>query len=235
MTLLAVGHGTRDAVGVTAIRALLARVRALRPGLPVVESYAEIALPVLEDALAAVRPGPVPIVAVPLMLGRGYHARIDIPGRVGPEVRVARPLGPHPLLGAALAERLGAGRFADAIVLGAAGTSDPAGVEDAVAATGLLGRRLRRPVRHGFVSAAKPSLPDVVAKLRERGARSVAIASYLLAPGHFHDQVAAAGADVVTAPLGTHDAVARLVLRRYDEARSAVPGAGARHAAVRAG
>lgn len=238
MTLLAVGHGTRDPAGVAAIRALLARVRAMRPGLAVVESYAEITPPALEDALAGLRPGPVPIVAVPLMLGRGYHARIDIPGRVGPHVRVSRPLGPHPLLAAALAERLGTGRFADAVVLGAAGTSDPAGVEDAVAAAGLLGRRLHRPVRHGFVSAAEPSLPRVVAALRERGARSVAVASYLLAPGHFHDQVAATDANVLAAPLGAHDAVARLVLRRYDEVRTAAPMAGARRTgrpAARAG
>lgn len=230
MTLLAVGHGTRDPAGVAAIRALLARVRALRPGLAVAESYAEITAPLIEDTLLRLRPGPVPIVAVPLMLGRGHHARVDIPGRVGPRVRVARPLGPHPLLAAALAERLGAARFADAVVLGAAGTSDPCGAEDATAAAGLLGRRLRRPVRHGFVSAAEPALPDVVAALRARGARSVAVAAYLLAPGHFHDRVADVGADVVTAPLGAHDAVARLVLRRYDEARTSVAPAVVRRA-----
>ncbi len=115
------------------------------------------------------------------MLGRGYHARVDIPGRVGPHVRVARPLGPQPLPAAALAERPGAGRFADAVVLGAADTSDPAGVADTVAAAGLLARRLRRPVRHGFAGPAEASLSDVVAELRERGARSVAVASYLLA------------------------------------------------------
>ena len=41
---------------------------------------------------------------------------------------------------------------------------------------------------------------------------------YLLAPGFFHQRVLAAGADVVSPPIGVHDALARLILRRYDEA-----------------
>jgi hypothetical protein len=55
VTLLAVGHGTRDPAGVATIRALLKRVRALRPGLTVAESYAEIAEPSLENALGGAR------------------------------------------------------------------------------------------------------------------------------------------------------------------------------------
>jgi hypothetical protein len=39
VTLLAVGHGTRDPAGVATIRALLDRVRAMRPGLTVAESH----------------------------------------------------------------------------------------------------------------------------------------------------------------------------------------------------
>jgi sirohydrochlorin ferrochelatase len=43
----------------------------------------------------------------------------------------------------------------------------------------------------------------------------VAVASYLLAPGHFHDHLADSGADWVTAPLGAHPAIAALVIDRY--------------------
>ncbi|MEU8124963.1 CbiX/SirB N-terminal domain-containing protein, partial [Spirillospora sp. NPDC049024] len=82
----------------------------------------------------------------------------------------------------------------------------------------LLARRLGRPVPHGFVAAGGPPLDEVVAGLREGGARRVAVASYLLAPGRFHDRMRACGADAVAAPLGAHGAMARLVLRRYDEA-----------------
>jgi sirohydrochlorin ferrochelatase len=215
VTLLAVGHGTRDPAGVATIRALLERVRALRPGLTVAESYAEIAEPSLEDALREVTE---PVVAVPLMLGRGYHSLVDIPGRVGRHVEVARPLGPHALLAEALADRLReAARGADALVLGAAGTSDPTGVADVGAAARLLGRHLGRTVRYGFAASMGPALPDVVRGLRLFGARRIAVASYLLAPGHFHQRLLDAGADVVSPPLGVHDGLARLILHRYDE------------------
>ncbi|POM22496.1 Sirohydrochlorin ferrochelatase [Actinomadura rubteroloni] len=229
--LLAVAHGTRSAAGVAAVRELLRRVRALRPWVPVAEAYAEIAEPRLEDALRAA--GDRPVVPVPLLLARGYHALIDIPGRVErlrPDALPGRPLGPDPLLADALAARLralGEPRRGDAVVLAAAGSSDPVGVADVEAAARLLSRRLRRPVATGFVAAGGPSLADVVADLRAAGAERVLAASYVLAPGFFHDRMAASGADAVTAPLGAHDAVARLLLRRYDQARlsagSAVP------------
>ena len=214
MTLLAVGHGTRDPAGMATIRALLERVRVLRPGLTVAESYAEIAEPSPEDALRGLTE---PVVAVPLMLGRGHHSLVDVPRRIGRRATVARPLGPHTLLARALADRLREAPHADALVLGAAGTRDPAGMADVDAAARLLGRRLRRTVRYGFAASAGPALPEVVRDLRTRGARRVAVAAYLLAPGHFHRCLLDAGADVVSPPLGVHDALARLILRRYDE------------------
>lgn len=212
--MVVVAHGTRVAAGARAIRALLERVRALRPWLEVRESYAELAQPSLEAAVAA---ADGPVVALPLMLGRGYHVLVDIPGRLPPDAVLARPLGPHSLLGAALMDRLGPGRHADAVVLGAAGSSDPAGLADVQAAARLLSRRLQRPVRYGLVTGGTAPLASVVADVRRTASR-VAVAAYLLAPGFFHDQMAACGADLTSAPLGDHDAVARLVLRRYDEA-----------------
>ena len=46
----------------------------------------------------------------------------------------------------------------------------------------------------------------------------VVIASYLLAPGYFHDQLAKAGADLVTAPLLPSPVLADIALERYDAA-----------------
>ena len=46
----------------------------------------------------------------------------------------------------------------------------------------------------------------------------VVVASYLLAPGYFHDRVLEAGADVVTDPLAPDDRLVQIVLDRYDEA-----------------
>jgi sirohydrochlorin ferrochelatase len=48
----------------------------------------------------------------------------------------------------------------------------------------------------------------------------VAIAPYLLAPGHFADRLAVAGADLVAEPLGAHPAVIELVLDRVASTRS---------------
>jgi hypothetical protein len=42
------------------------------------------------------------------------------------------------------------------------------------------------------------------------------VSSYLLATGYFHDQLAKAGADVVTAPLLPSPALAEIALERYD-------------------
>jgi sirohydrochlorin ferrochelatase len=56
-----------------------------------------------------------------------------------------------------------------------------------------------------------------------RGARRIAISSYLIASGVFHRRVLAAGADVISPPLGAHDALARLILRRYDETAACFP------------
>ena len=40
-------------------------------------------------------------------------------------------------------------------------------------------------------------------------------------PGHFHDLVAASGADVDAAPLGDHPLVAEIALERYEAALGA--------------
>jgi hypothetical protein len=44
------------------------------------------------------------------------------------------------------------------------------------------------------------------------------IASYLLAPGFFHDQLAKAGADLVTEPLLPSEVLAEIALDRFDAA-----------------
>ncbi len=44
------------------------------------------------------------------------------------------------------------------------------------------------------------------------------MAAYLLAPGHFHDKVRDAGADLVTAPLLPDARITAVLLDRYDAA-----------------
>ena len=70
----------------------------------------------------------------------------------------------------------------------------------------------------GYGSAARPPVADAVADARRAGAARVVVAAYLLAPGHFADKLAAAGADAVTAPLLPDPRLAAVLLDRYDAA-----------------
>ncbi|MEV4358296.1 sirohydrochlorin chelatase [Nonomuraea sp. NPDC004186] len=227
-TLVLAAHGTRSAAGESTLSALAETVRMARPGHRVELSYLEISSPLLSDVLPAVRG---PVVVVPLLLAGGYHAHIDLPEVIAsrrPDAVVAGWLGPHRLLTSALARKLArAGlRATDAVLLGAAGSSDPSALADVRAAAHRLAVRLARPVTAAFASAGSPSLEEAMERLASTPAARVAIASYVLAPGHFHDRLASAGAGLVSDPLGPDPDVAALIWHRYDTAltsRHALP------------
>ncbi|WP_281180250.1 CbiX/SirB N-terminal domain-containing protein, partial [Nocardia acidivorans] len=98
--------------------------------------------------------------------------------------------------------------------------SDARARRDVRRAAGLLAEQIAAPVRVAFIATGEPRVPDVVAALRERGARRVFIASYLLAHGLFHERLHAAGADGVAEPIGVHPAIVRLLIDRYRLAAS---------------
>jgi len=195
-------------------------------------------------------------VVVPLLLTAAYHSKSDIPAQLaaavgaagaaagaggGPAgrvaVRCAATLGPHPLLLAALERRLreagvgvdsAAERARTAVVLAAAGSSDPA-ANATIADLAARWRRDRgwRAVVPAYASAAGPSPAAAVAALRaDCGGdprRPVVVATYLLAPGYFADTIRAAsleaGASTVSGVLGAAPEVADVVLARYREAQ----------------
>ncbi|MFC7584218.1 sirohydrochlorin chelatase [Nonomuraea antimicrobica] len=195
-------------------------VAGVRPWHRVELAYLEISSPLLAEVLPVVRG---PVVVVPLLLAGGYHAHIDLPEVVAEHRRdaiVAGWLGPHRLLTSALARKLArAGlRGTDAVLLGAAGSSDPAALADVRAAAHLLAVRLARPVTAAFAASGTPSLEEAMDRLGSTPAARVAIASYVLAPGFFHDRLASAGAGPVSEPLGADPDVAALIWHRYDEA-----------------
>ncbi|MFD5717970.1 MULTISPECIES: sirohydrochlorin chelatase [unclassified Streptomyces] len=223
-TLLAVAHGTRDAEGVAVTEALVDQVRALRPDLRVERCFLDLVTPSLPEALARLQGD---VVLVPLLLGAGYHVRVDIPEALASaphlRARVAAALGPHPLLADALTDRLAdAGwRAGDGpVVLAAAGSTDPDANADAAAMATLL--RLRHPplqdVVPAYLCAAGPTPAEAVAALRSEGHSRIAVAPYLMTPGFFARRTTHAGATLTAAPLGTHTSLARLVALRYEEA-----------------
>ena len=82
------------------------------------------------------------------------------------------------------------------------------------AAADQLADRWEGQVTVAYAAGTPPTVPDAVAAARTAGAATVAVASYLLAEGFFHDRLADAGADVVTPPLGDDDAVLAVILSR---------------------
>jgi sirohydrochlorin ferrochelatase len=252
--LIAAAHGSSDPRAAATVATLLDLVRGRAetagfPGLDVRAAYLGHAAPSLDQALAAAADGDGggdgEAVVLPLLLTAAYHSKADIPG-VLREARTAhprlavsygRPLGPHPLLLRALERRLseiGGGADFDpgqtAVVLAAAGSSDSAAGR---VITGLAAdwraRRGWRAVLPAYASAATPAPADAVTAARRAGARHVLVATYLLSPGIFADQIRrdclAAGAAGVSPVLGAAPELADVVLGRYAETRAQGPAA----------
>ncbi|MGY2130359.1 sirohydrochlorin chelatase [Blastococcus sp. SYSU DS0617] len=228
--LVACAHGTRNPTGRRLIAELALAARARRPDLVTTAAFVDVQPPTVVDVVAGLAAEGRPAVVVPLLLSGGYHVHVDIADAVaGAEGTVAaRPLGPDPRLVAVLHDRL-VDAGADprdprtAVVLAAAGSSDPRSVADVENTAALLQRSWTGRVTTGYGSAARPPVPDAVAAARRAGAERVVLAAYLLAPGHFHDKLAGAGADLVTAPLLPDERIAEVLLDRYDAAVTPAP------------
>lgn len=243
--LVAVAHGSRDPRAAAAVEALLETVRRRGPGRgwtvpPVVTAYLDHAAPAPGQVLGRLAgQGHSLAVVLPLLLTAAYHSKTDLPGvlrdarRDHPrlDIRYGATLGPHPLLRSALRRRLAtvtAGPSPDtAVVLAAAGSSDPG----AVRAIERLAGSLRQDTGGGdgwhsvvpaYASAARPTPAEAVAALRAAGVPRVVVAPYLLAPGYFADRVRAetraAGALAVAPVLGAAPELADIVLQRYHAA-----------------
>lgn len=244
--LLVLAHGSRDPRHAATVQALTGRVRTLRPGLRVETAFLDFNTPTVGQALSSLYlSGVREVVALPLLLTRAFHAKSDIPAALaestarlpGLSVRVADVLGPSPLLLSALERRLAeagltpADRTTTAVVLAAAGSTDP----EAIAAIAETAREWRHTgwcaVRPAFASGALSSgfsrTEDAVRALRAEGFARVAVAPYVIAPGRLPDRIAAGaeagGADVVADVLGPSPELARLLLHRFDAAAAVAP------------
>ncbi|MGW5009915.1 sirohydrochlorin chelatase [Streptomyces parvulus] len=232
--LLVIAHGSRDPRHAATVHALVRRVRALRPGVRVETGFLEFNVPSVPGVLESLATeGVRDVVALPLLLTRAFHAKTDIPAVLADaparlDVRQAEVLGPSPLLLDALERRLyeagltPADKSSTGVVLASAGSSDP----EAIAVIAEIAREWRRSgwcaVRPAFASASLPRTEDAVRELRELGCARVAVAPYVLAPGRLPDRIArgAAAADVLADVLGPSPEVARVLLERYDAART---------------
>lgn len=243
--LLVVAHGSRDPRHAATVHALTRRVAAARPGLRVETAFLDFCAPSVPHAVEQLAgDGVREAVALPLLLTRAFHAKTDIPAVLREatadlpalRLRTADVLGPSPLLTAALERRLrqaglrATDRPVTGVVLASAGSTDP----EASAVLASVAREWRRTgwcaVRPAFASARLPRTEDAVRELRALGARRVAVAPYVIAPGLLPDRIACgareAGADLLAPVLGAAPEVVRLLLARYDAARAASGDAG---------
>lgn len=214
-----VAHGSRDPAGAACVQDIAAAARRRLPVTDVRVGFVDVRRPSVADALDGVPDA----VVVPAFLAAGFHVRTDLPAqlaRAGTDsssYRLAPALGPDPeLVGVAAARLAQTGwRPGDAVVLAAAGSSDPRALVDARTAAWLLRVLVGRRVRVGFVATAAPRVDALVAGLRAAGESRVAVASWLLAPGVFARRLDGCGADVVAEPLGPHPGVVDAVVARY--------------------
>ena len=232
--LVALAHGSRDPRSAATITALVEEVRAMRPDLRIEQAFLELSKPSFTTVVdRLVRAGYDEIVVVPLLLTEAYHAKVDVPSAVaaasakheGVKIRATSILGLEPCFLEVLDVRMRDAlrehriRELDALVLAAAGSSDPLANQAVARLARVWGQRHKLPVTAAFASAAPPATGEAVRQFRAEGRRHIAVASLFLAPGFLPDRAAElaleAGAVTVSQPFGPDPEVARTVLARY--------------------
>lgn len=232
--LVALAHGSRDPRSAKTIKALVAEVKAMRPDLRIETAFLDLSKPSFDTVVdRLVKAGHDEIVVVPLLLTEAFHAKVDVPAAIeaatarheGLKIRATRVLGMESAFLEVLDERLREAlkdarvRELDALVLAAAGSSDPLANQAVARLARTWGTRHKLPVTAAFASSAPPAAGEAVRAFRAEGRRHIAVASFFLAPGTLPDRAAdlaiEAGAVAVSKPLGAHPEVARAVLARY--------------------
>ncbi|HEU4811076.1 MAG TPA: sirohydrochlorin chelatase [Nocardioides sp.] len=232
--LVALAHGSRDPRSAATITALVDEVRAMRPDLRIEQAFLELSRPSFQTVVdRLVKAGHEEIVVVPLLLTEAYHAKVDVPSAIaaasarheGLKIRATSILGLEPcfleVLDVRMREALKASRVRelDALVLAAAGSSDPLANQAVARLARVWGQRHKLPVTAAFASSSPPATGEAVRAFRGEGRRHIAVASLFLAPGFLPDRAAElaveAGAIAVSEPLGAHPELARTVLARY--------------------
>ena len=232
--LVALAHGSRDPRSAATVKALVDEVRALRPDLRIEQAFLDLSRPSFTTVVGRlVKAGYDEIVVVPLLLTEAFHAKVDVPSAIaeaaarheGLQIRATSILGLEAqfleVLDVRMREALRAARVRelDALVLAAAGSSDPLANQAVARLARVWGSRHRLPVTAAFASASPPATGEAVRAFRAEGRRHIAVASLFLAPGFLPDRAAEqdieAGAIAVSAPLGAHPELARTILARY--------------------
>jgi len=234
--LIGCAHGTRYREGRDVLRAIIARLVGHMGDVEVREAFVDIQKPTIDEVIREVTQRPqsaeitsdIGAIVVPLLLSDGLHVTTQIEAAtLGTTAVRTDPLGPDPRLAKVMAERLteAGWQAGDAVVLAAAGTRDAVGQAQVREAADQLAELLGCDVTVGNFALAEPTVADAVAATRGTAASGrVALATYLLAPGHFANQLTDTGADVIADPIGDHPALAEIVRDRYHAALTGLGG-----------
>lgn len=236
--LVALAHASRDPRTAKTITALVDEVKAQRPDLRVEKAFVQHGAHRGRPDFASVverlvRAGFEEIVVVPLVMSEAFGATDDIEAAVAevsaalPQVRIrcSAILGLEAcfleVLDERMREALAAARVRelDALVLAAAGSTDPLANQSVARLARLWGTHHKLPVTAAYAANTPPATGEAVRAFRAQGRRHIAVASLFLTPGELTDRAEElaleAGAVAVSKPLGAHPEVARVVLARY--------------------
>ncbi|MCW2813660.1 MAG: Sirohydrochlorin ferrochelatase [Nocardioides sp.] len=239
--LVALAPASRDARTTKTITALVDEVKAQRSDLRVERAFldpegtgARWTRPELQTVVdRLVKAGHDEVVVVPLVLSEAFGGLVGLESALasigarhpGIQVRVTAALGLEACFLEVLDERLRDAlrdarcRELDALVLAAAGSTDPLANQSVARLARLWGSHHKLPVTAAYAASAPPATGEAVRAFRGEGRRHIAVASLFLTPGELTDRAAElaveAGAVAVSLPLGAHPEVARVVLARY--------------------
>lgn len=216
------------------LREIVATTRRLRPDLQVAAAVTARSggdLPRVVSRLAA--QGSEEIVVVPLLVALPDPSELDVvavvdeAAHLNPDVlvRVTAPVGPDAALLTVLDERLrtalrtAKARELDALVLVATGSSDLRLTTSVTRLARLWSARHHLPTSIAFANTTPPSTGEAVREWRRKGKRHVAVGSLFILSGPHARRAAElaleAGAQAVSAPLGAHQELSRLIVSRY--------------------
>jgi sirohydrochlorin cobaltochelatase len=248
--LLVAGHGSRDPDASGEFHALVDLVRRRSPGLEVAGGFIELARPSLPAAAASlVERGVDDVAVVPLMLLAAGHTKNDIPASIAAarlahvhqrvRFRYGRDLGIDPRLLGLVDERIGAAvapeeRPDTAVLLVGRGSSDPDANGDLCKVARLVGEGRPFPmVEPAFSGITTPRVPEGLARCVALGATRIVVVPYFLFTGVLVRRIARDGAEFerahpgvevrVAGHLGPVDAIAGLVVQRYEEVLGGSP------------
>lgn len=232
--LVVLACGTADAHAARTVREIVATTKRMRPDLRISAAFVGGPKPGLEQAVEALAArGHEEVVVVPLQVAGTDQAELEVltavdsAARSNPatRVRASAPVGADPGLLTVLDERLRAAlrtarvRELDAVVLAAAGSTDTRVTASISRIARLWSGHHHVPTSIAFANAAPPSTGEAIREWRRQGKRHIAVGSLFITSGPHADRAAElaleAGACAVSAPLGAHEELSRLIVARY--------------------